>query len=105
MVRPATLRDRSSSVTALVLRMSASVWALIEKGTFWIVSDRLVAVTITSSTGVAVSVRRFRRGRHRRRTEQGADGRRAQQYGPDRDAKGWLSLHVSSSQRLQCLAA
>ena len=53
MARPATLRDRSSMVTAPVRWMSSSVWALIENGTSWMVWSRFVAVTITSSTVVA----------------------------------------------------
>src|SRR5688572_9529620 len=52
MARPATLRDRSSSVTAPDFLMSSSDCALIENGTSTMAASRLVAVTVMLSSFV-----------------------------------------------------
>src|SRR5205085_4069163 len=54
--RPATLRDRSSIVVAPERWICCWVWALIEKGTSWRFTSRLVAVTTISWSPCACGV-------------------------------------------------
>src|SRR5262245_12650400 len=55
MARPATLRDRSSSVIAPDRWMSSSVCALIENGTSTRLASRFVAVTVMLSSLVVAA--------------------------------------------------